>query len=563
MLRSARLATAVLVVASTFSLVGVRPAGATPAPPDPTHLPPVEAPVADPFRPPADPYASGNRGIEYATEPGAPVRATAGGEVLFAGPVGGALHVTVEHPDGVRTSYSFLERVEVVVGQPVEQGQVIGRSTRRLHLGARLGDAYFDPAALFAPAAVEVHLIPFDVPLPGGVAGERSALRRMVGGLVRKGREVVGDAAGATVDWLREGASEALDTASAGVRYTVRAGSEAVGTAWDAWHAWRQECTEADVAVPPPRGRRVAVLVGGLGSTSTNAAIDDVDTAALGYGRADVLRFSYRGGRTPDATDGFAAVPSSAYGAGDTTVDLHQSAVRLADLVEQVVRQGDGATVDLLAHSQGGLVARLALAELARRNGPDWVAQLGAFVTLGTPHGGTDLATAAEDVGSTLVGDAVLEVLGDAFGHGMHHDDPSIRQMAEGSELVRALAATPPPEGVDVVAIAARGDLVVPVPHTDIPGAPHVVVDGWGTGAHDRLPGSSEATREIGLALAGMAPTCQGLVESLADHGSGRAISMAEDVAAEQLAHLLSTPLDVPPPHEVAPALPGAPARGR
>src|SRR5437764_14605541 len=75
--------------------------------------PPVDAPVVDPFRPPPEPWAAGNRGIDYGTAPGTPVRAAAPGEVVFAGQVGGTLHVVVLHADGLRTSYSFLARISV------------------------------------------------------------------------------------------------------------------------------------------------------------------------------------------------------------------------------------------------------------------------------------------------------------------------------------------------------------------------------------------------------------------------------------------------------------------
>ena len=73
----------------------------------------MDAPVSDPFRSPDDPYGPGNRGIEYDTEPGDVVRAAAAGIVVFAGPVAGELHVTVDHGGGVVSSYSFLERLSV------------------------------------------------------------------------------------------------------------------------------------------------------------------------------------------------------------------------------------------------------------------------------------------------------------------------------------------------------------------------------------------------------------------------------------------------------------------
>src|SRR5688572_29153669 len=96
------------------------------APQDPPYVPPVDAPVLDPFRPPASRYGPGNRGLEYDTAPGTPVAAVADGRVTFAGSVAGSLHVTILHEDGLRTTYSFLARVEVVAGQRLQQRDVVG-----------------------------------------------------------------------------------------------------------------------------------------------------------------------------------------------------------------------------------------------------------------------------------------------------------------------------------------------------------------------------------------------------------------------------------------------------
>ena len=93
--------------------------------------------VTDRFRPPPTPYAAGNRGLDYATVPGSPIVASAAGVVVFAGPVAGTLHVTIQHPDGLRTSYSFLARIAVAVGQPVDQGQVVGVAGTVFHFGVR------------------------------------------------------------------------------------------------------------------------------------------------------------------------------------------------------------------------------------------------------------------------------------------------------------------------------------------------------------------------------------------------------------------------------------------
>ena len=121
---------------------------------------PVDAPVADPFRSPDDPYGPGNRGVEYDTVPGDPVRAAAAGTVVFAGPVAGTLHVTVDHGGGVVSSYSYLERVSVRVHAPVGQGQVVGLAGDRLHFGVRVNGRYVDPARFMGVKRVRVRLVP-------------------------------------------------------------------------------------------------------------------------------------------------------------------------------------------------------------------------------------------------------------------------------------------------------------------------------------------------------------------------------------------------------------------
>jgi murein DD-endopeptidase MepM/ murein hydrolase activator NlpD len=150
------------------------------------YRPPVDAPVTDPFRPPPQPWLPGNRGVEYATVPGTPVRAAGRGEVTFAGAVGGDLHVTVTHPDGVRTSYSFLAEVSVVAGQHVERGHVVGTAGSRLHVGARRGDTYIDPESLWGPTGPPwVRLAPLEgggrrVPPLGGRVARSLPLGRSV-----------------------------------------------------------------------------------------------------------------------------------------------------------------------------------------------------------------------------------------------------------------------------------------------------------------------------------------------------------------------------------------------
>src|SRR5690349_10370437 len=97
-----RLLSFVALVVATVLVPPPPPAAGT------TYRPPVDAPVVDTFRLPDGPYGAGNRGLEYATSPGDPVRAIGDGLVVFAGPVAGNDAVTVLHPDGLRSSYSYL-----------------------------------------------------------------------------------------------------------------------------------------------------------------------------------------------------------------------------------------------------------------------------------------------------------------------------------------------------------------------------------------------------------------------------------------------------------------------
>jgi murein DD-endopeptidase MepM/ murein hydrolase activator NlpD len=68
--------------------------------------------------------------------------------------VGGELFVSIDHADGIRTTYSFLDAVLVKAKQRVAQRQLIARSgpghagstTPHLHFGMRVGsNTYLDP----------------------------------------------------------------------------------------------------------------------------------------------------------------------------------------------------------------------------------------------------------------------------------------------------------------------------------------------------------------------------------------------------------------------------------
>lgn len=102
-------------------------------------------------------YSDGERrhhtGTDLANRRGTPVHAAAPGEVLVAGPqaIFGNV-VIVHHGHGVATSYNHLDAIDVVVGQAVERGELVGRlgSTGQstgphLHWGLTVDSVAVDP----------------------------------------------------------------------------------------------------------------------------------------------------------------------------------------------------------------------------------------------------------------------------------------------------------------------------------------------------------------------------------------------------------------------------------
>jgi murein DD-endopeptidase MepM/ murein hydrolase activator NlpD len=143
-----RLVSTVALVATTvFSVVSASATGHSV--PRTGYRPPVDRPVTDPFRAPANRYSAGNRGLDYATAPGDPIVAIGAGTVTFAGAIAHELFVTVRHSDGLDSTYSFLSEVTVHRGEVVMRGQQLGIAGASFHLGVRRGDEYLDPARLF------------------------------------------------------------------------------------------------------------------------------------------------------------------------------------------------------------------------------------------------------------------------------------------------------------------------------------------------------------------------------------------------------------------------------
>lgn len=167
--------------------------------------PPAPGRIIRHFEPPPTPYQAGHRGIDIAVPSGTAIRASERGIVFFAGPVGGSLYVSIDHPGGIRTTYSYLSVIDVDEGAAVARGDVIGRSGRghpnsgrpHLHFGMRRGDDYLDPepylvAALRHDYSGVIRLVPLKEPDDGGGSSMPAALPALLaGGCVVRARKAL------------------------------------------------------------------------------------------------------------------------------------------------------------------------------------------------------------------------------------------------------------------------------------------------------------------------------------------------------------------------------------
>lgn len=108
-------------------------------------------------------------GIDIGAEPGIPVKAAADGIISFAGytPAGGSDSsvkntVSIEHPNGLKTTYLQLCEACVGQGQNVARGQIIAKVAAsgdrssvlpHLHFGLKQGSVYLDPKAYLRTSA--------------------------------------------------------------------------------------------------------------------------------------------------------------------------------------------------------------------------------------------------------------------------------------------------------------------------------------------------------------------------------------------------------------------------
>lgn len=505
--------------------------------------PPVDAPVLDPFRLPAGRYAAGNRGIEYRTDPGDFLVSAGPGVVVFAGPVAGSTWITIDHGGGLKTAYGPLQTLDVGRGDVVRRGERLATTAGVLHFSARVDGTYVDPAPLFGELVVDVRLVPHetnDDPALAAAAerAERLALFDLLqhrsgsgGGIMSSiGQWVTGVARNTMPDEVVAGLLHSLDVAlTVGAELSPEAlAAELIsGLVAVLDPAPCSGAGAAAAAAPAVSRRRIAIVVDGLGSTSTVDGIaGDLELERFGYAADDVVRFSYAGGLTPSGGESWSeSPPRTGYAAAETGRPVAQSVAALADVLRQVRAANPDAEIDLFGHSLGGVLARLAAAETE----PE--VDLSVVMTFASPHAGAPLASVVDAALSTTPGMIVREGL-DAFDPDSPLRVPSLADLSEAGH-VGTTADIAFPEGVHAVTIGHRADVIVPGTEAGAPGARHVIVGGFDPrGAHGDIGLLPEVHNEIRLALAGLPPACQGASDAIFDLVTGMTVATVERGAA-------------------------------
>jgi hypothetical protein len=515
-----RVSLPIVTIVLVAALGAAEPVAATPIP---QWVRPVAGEIVRPFDAPRSRFGAGHLGVDLAAPSGSAVRAAGPGVVSFAGSVAGALHVVVAHAGNLRTSYSFLATIVVRRGEQVAAGEVVGTTGGTgsghdgtvLHLGLRSGDTYIDPMMILAPVdlATVVHLAPTTIP-PHPASGS-SERRGLIAGLVHGAGAVV-DATGSALAATARTAGSALTAAGSGVgrfvasRFPMQA---AVARGVRAWWAQRGNCDSHAPAADGTGGsdHRVMIVAGLDSAITAGGPSSALPADRLGYEARDVSYFSY-------------ARAGGDYTASDTEGSLRIAARRLGAQLRELERREPGREVDLIGHSQGGVVMTEFLTHVYHPSDPSYP-PLGSAVALASPFDGSTAATTFEALRGSALGRRALDA---AHAAGAPSPDAeSLRELDTNSDFSRGRGAQLPPV-VDLVSIGAAQDVIAPAGDTARPGARRRTVIPHSLNGHTGIVTDDSALRATRAALEGKPLPCQSLTTVLTGEIVSTAIATTE-----------------------------------
>ena len=177
-------------------------------------------------------------------------------------------------------------------------------------------------------------------------------------------------------------------------------------------------------------------------------------------------------------------------------------------------REQPGREVDLIAHSQGGVVVDDFLTHEYHPADPDAAAARQRRHVVVAARGRAAGDGGAE-IRDTAVGRAALDAVEEASPL-PPPSSPAVRDLAEGSPLISHLWDDGVPDHVDFTTIGAAEDVVVPADHISVPGAtePTVAVDRRQRAQRDRAAIPMRC-RSGARRAGGRAPPCVGLATAM------------------------------------------------
>lgn len=291
---------------------------------------------------------------------------------------------------------------------------------------------------------------------------------------------------------------------------------------------------------PPPPNDNIVVAVAGIASHTKGgvaASIYEMDLRTLGYSEEQLFNYSYSGIEERKGEGRWSL--HRPYEAKDTYKSILDSAKLLKEQINEIGRRHPGRKIDLVAHSQGGLVAQAYITTFYDPNKSD--VTVDHLVTISSPHHGTDGAQLHARLDGSFQGQISLAQL-NWIASKVGLPPPSsaaAREMAEDSDFITELKARWDPERVKATTIAATFDYVVPAQHTRLSGARHFTSDmrGFGTVAadHGEVVDANSTKEILYNALADTPSRCTALRDAWADNGPGRVLSGLEDSLFEAM----------------------------